>query len=76
MNAKRLPARKQRAKLTQSIDQVLRAGTIGVILSNTQQKRVAARSDVPDYIFKPDVNPELSFLVYSSEVELLVDEHV
>lgn len=74
MKAKRLPTRKQRARLTQSIEQSLKAGIVGVITPNNKQLTIAGQEHVPDYIFRPDVNPELSFLVYVKEVELLAKE--
>lgn len=73
MQAKRLPARKQKAKLIQNVGGVLKEGVTGWVTLNKGLKQAKDTTDIPDYIFRPDTNPELSFLVFSREVELIID---
>lgn len=69
MKAQRLPPRKQKVKLIQDVGEVLKAGTLGWITLNKEAKKVRDTTNVPDYVFRPEVNPELSFLVFAYEVE-------
>lgn len=69
MKAQRLPSRKQRVKLTQDVGEVLTMGTLGWITPNMEFKKARDTTNVPDYIFRPEANSELSFLVFAHEVE-------
>jgi hypothetical protein len=71
MKAQRLPSRKQKVRLIQDVGQVLKAGTLGWITPNKEFKKARDTANVPDYIFKPETNPELSFLVFAHEIEPL-----
>jgi hypothetical protein len=73
MKAQRLPVRRQRARLMQTISGVLKAGLTGWIMPNETEKPGIVKGNVPDYLFRPDVNPELSFLVFAEEIVLLPD---
>lgn len=73
MQAKRLPARKQRARIIQNVGGVLKEGVTGWITPNKESKQPKDTVDIPDYIFRPDANPELSFLVFTFEVKLILE---
>ena len=64
-------ARYRRAVICQNIDMVLRKGLIGKVIPNQKQIRLAGQSTTPDFEFVPDINPDLSFLVFESEIEFL-----
>lgn len=71
MKAQRLSGRKQRVKLVDNIGGVLKAGITGWIIPNKELKLARDMAHTPPFIFRPDANPELAFLVFSQEVELL-----
>lgn len=76
MNVTRLPPRKQRATLNQAIGGVLKAGMTGWVMPNKEAVHTIGISNVPDYLFSPDINTELSFLVYAHEVDILPSSKV
>lgn len=71
MKARQLPARTHKAKLIQPVGEVLPSGLTGWVVANQERTQMRDNQDVPDYIFRPDVNPELSFFVFDTEIELL-----
>jgi hypothetical protein len=73
MKAQRLPSRKQKVKLIQDVGEVLTAGTLGWIIPNKEGQKAKDTANIPDYLFRPEVNPELSFLVFAHEVEPLLN---
>jgi hypothetical protein len=50
---------------------VLRKGLIGKVIPNQKQAQLANQKATPDFEFVPDINPDLSFLVFESEIEFL-----
>ena len=69
MEAQRLPLRKQKVKLIQDVGDVLKTGTLGWVTPNKEFKKAGDTANVPDYVFRPETNPELSFLVFAHEIE-------
>lgn len=66
-----ITARYRRAVIGHTIDMVLRKGLIGKVIPNKKQIRLASQKAIPDFEFVPDINPDLSFLVFESEIEFL-----
>lgn len=70
MKARQLPPRTNKAKLIKPVGEVLLSGLTGWVVANLQNKTVRDVQAIPDYVFRPEANPELSFLVFAHEVEL------
>lgn len=64
-------ARYRRAIICHTIDMVLRKGLVGKVIPNQKQIRLADQRVTPDFEFVPDINPDLSFLVFETEIEFL-----
>ncbi len=64
-------ARYRRAVICHTIDMVLRKGLIGKVIPNQKQILIDNQRATPDFEFVPDINPDLSFLVFESEIEFL-----
>lgn len=64
-------ARNRRAVICHTIDLVLRKGLTGKVIPNQKQILIANRRVIPDFEFVPDINPDLTFLVFESEIEFL-----
>ena len=71
MKVKRLPARQQKAELIKPVGNVLPVGLIGKIMPNLNRSLTKDTDAIPDYIFRPDANPELAFMVFSSELRII-----
>ncbi|MCA0233150.1 hypothetical protein P1X15_26860 [Runella sp. MFBS21] len=50
---------------------ILRKGLIGKVITNQKQILIDNQRATPDFEFVPDINPDLSFLVFESEIEFL-----
>ena len=50
---------------------VLRKGLVGKVIPNLKQILIDNQRATPDFEFVPDINPDLSFLVFDSEIEFL-----
>lgn len=62
----------RRAVLNCDVDnKYLRKGRTGRVLPNFAQKRVDNQSAVPEYEFFLEKNPDMSFLIYASEIDWL-----
>ncbi len=64
-------ARYRRAVICHTIDVVLRKGLLGKVIPNQKQILIDNQRATPDFEFVPDINPDLSFLVFESEIEFL-----
>lgn len=64
-------ARYRRAVICHTIDIILRKGLIGKVIPNQKQILIDSQRATPDFEFVPDINPDLSFLVFDSEIEFL-----
>lgn len=64
-------ARYRRAVICHTIDMVLRKGLIGKVIPNQKQILIDNQRATPDFEFVPDINPDLSFLVFESEIKFL-----
>ncbi|MEZ4905692.1 MAG: hypothetical protein R2822_29975 [Spirosomataceae bacterium] len=64
-----LTARYRRAVICHTIDMVLIKGLIGKVIPNQKQILIDNHRATPDFEFVPDINPDLSFLVFESEIE-------
>ena len=64
-------ARYRRAVICHTIDIALRKGLVGKVIPNQKQILIDNQSATPDFEFVPDINPDLSFLVFESEIEFL-----
>ena len=64
-------ARYRRAVICHTIDMILRKGLIGKVITNQKQILIDNQRATPDFEFVPDINPDLSFLVFESEIEFL-----
>ena len=64
-------ARYRRAVICHTIDIVLKKGLIGKVIPNQKQILLTDQRAKPDFEFVPDINPDLSFLVFESEIEFL-----
>lgn len=73
MKAQCLSIRKQRVKLVNNIGGVLKAGITGWIVPNKKSKLAKDTVHTPPFLFRPDTNPELAFLVFAREIEVLVN---
>ena len=71
MKVKRLPARQQKAELIKPVGDVLPMGLTGKIMPNQNRSLTKDTDAIPDYIFRPDANPELAFMVFSSELKVI-----
>lgn len=49
----------------------LRKGRTGRVLPNHTQKRIDDQTDIPEYEFFLEKNPDMSFLVYANEIDWL-----
>ena len=62
----------RRAILNRDVDaRYVRQGRTGRVLPNYDHKRFDEQSPVPEYEFFLDKNPDMSFLVYASEIDWL-----
>ena len=64
-------ARYRRAVICHTIDMVLRKGLIGKVIPNQKQILIDNQRATPDFEFVPDINHDLSFLVFESEIEFV-----
>ena len=64
-------ARYRRAVICHTIDIILRKGIVGKVIPNQKQILVDNQKTTPDFEFVPDIDPDLSSLVFESQIEFL-----